>query len=96
MSNGLNFVASLEIGVAACAEACKLAERKLEELKRKISGYQWLAESVEALLDSPCRRKANADCSLVAAQKTHPAKLRFRQREDAPIVPSACVVPPPA
>ena len=67
MSDGLNFVASLEFGVANCAEACKLAERKLEELKRKIAGYQQLAESVKAFLDSPCRRKANADCSLVAA-----------------------------
>ena len=96
MSNGLNFAASLESGVATCEETCKLAERKLEELKRKIAGYQRLAERIEVLLDSPCRREANADCSLVAALKTHPAKLRFRQREDAPIVPSACVVPPPA
>ena len=64
MSNGLNFVASLESGVATCAETCQLAERKLEELKRKIAGYQWLAERIEVLLDSPCHREANADYSL--------------------------------
>lgn len=61
--------ASLESGVATCEETCKLAERKLEELKRKIAEYQQLAQRIEVLLDSPCRREANTDCSLVAALK---------------------------
>ena len=74
MWNELNFAASLESGVATCEETCKLAERKLEELKRKIAGYQRLAERIEVLLDSPCRREANADCSLVAALKNAPCK----------------------
>ncbi len=61
---------SLESGAPTCEQTCNLAERKLTELKRKIAEYQKLATRIESLLDSPCRRTANADCSVVAALKT--------------------------
>ena len=61
---------SLESGTPTCEQTCNLAERKLIELKRKIDDYQKLATRIESLLDNPCRRSANADCSVVAALKT--------------------------
>lgn len=61
---------SLESGAPTCEKTCNLAERKLTELKKKIEEYQKLATRIESLLDSPCRRTANADCSVVAALKT--------------------------
>lgn len=60
---------SLESGAPTCEQTCDLAERKLIELKKKIDEYQKLASRIESLLDSPCRRTANADCSVVAALK---------------------------
>ncbi len=61
---------SLESGAPTCEQTCDLAERKLLELKKKIEDFQKLATRIESLLDSPCRRTANADCSVVAALKT--------------------------
>lgn len=58
---------SLEQGNATCQSTCELAERKLAELRRKIAEQQSLAQRLEALLDSPCRRDRNAACSVVAA-----------------------------
>ena len=69
MSNGLNFAASLESGVATCEETCKLAERKLEELKRKIAGYQRLAERIECRLFSCSRSKKRTLQSLDSASE---------------------------
>ncbi len=61
---------SLESGAPTCESTCNLAERKLRELHLKIEEYQKLAARIESLLDSPCRRTADADCSVVAALKT--------------------------
>lgn len=61
--------ASLDSGVVSCEDTCKLAERKLEQLNRKIAEYQQLAQRIRSLVDAPCRREANADCSIVATLK---------------------------
>lgn len=61
--------ASLDAGVVSCEETCKLAERKLMELNRKIAEYQLLAQRIQTLVDAPCRREVNADCSVVATLK---------------------------
>ena len=61
---------SLDAGEATCQTTCDLAERKLLELHKKIAEFQQLAKRLEALVDSPCRRTPQADCSVVAALKT--------------------------
>jgi MerR family mercuric resistance operon transcriptional regulator len=60
---------SLDSGAVSCEETCKLAERKLVELNRKIAEYQLLAQRIQSLVDSPCRREANSDCSVVETLK---------------------------
>ncbi|MBM3758791.1 MAG: MerR family transcriptional regulator [Acidobacteria bacterium] len=58
---------SLERGAATCEDACNLAERKLKDLKAKIAEYEALARRLENLVDAPCRRQQNAQCSVVDA-----------------------------
>lgn len=58
---------SLDQGKATCQSTCDLAERKLAELRAKIAEFRSLEKRLEALVDSPCRRQANAECSVVAA-----------------------------
>jgi MerR family mercuric resistance operon transcriptional regulator len=58
---------SLDQGKATCQSTCDLAERKLTELRAKISEFRSLEQRLETLLDSPCRREKNAECSVVAA-----------------------------
>jgi len=60
---------SLDAGAVNCSSTCSLAERKLVELKKKIAEFELLASKLESLLDSPCRRDANAACSVVEAFK---------------------------
>lgn len=60
---------SLDAGAATCEDTCELAERKLVELRRKIDEYQQLARRLEALVDSPCRRQNNTECTVVTALK---------------------------
>lgn len=67
LAEAAQLAASLQEGKASCESTCDLAERKLTELRAKIAEYELLAQRLEKLLDSPCRRQQNASCSVVAA-----------------------------
>lgn len=60
---------SLERGAATCENTCNLAERKLHDLRAKIAEYEALAQRLEKLVDAPCRRQQNTNCSVVDALK---------------------------
>lgn len=70
LAEGAMLAGSLEQGAATCETTCDLAERKLTELRKKIAEYQALASRLEALVDAPCRRRNNRECSVVNALKT--------------------------
>lgn len=57
----------LHSGQEACEATCTLAERKLAELRVQIAEYEALAQRLEALVDAPCRRQANLECSVAKA-----------------------------
>ena len=64
----------LDRGEADCETACELAERKIEELRKRIREYEALAGRLAGLLRQPCRAAGAAPCALMEELRERPRR----------------------